>query len=156
MLGRGHFGVNFPVKILEQKSQNLTPTFELCRTAAGLSARHRRSSWSVFSILSKNLIGLKRSRLGCILLHCPGKGDEGGKTFHFKSARFKFAEFRVPEPLEESTGGRGSVVVTGPLQEDCHFQVCHFQKSKFLTNMFFTQICLKNASVKLPTHFEHF
>ena len=71
----------FPSKDSRQKSQNLTPTFELCRTAAGLSARHRRSSWSVFSILSKNLIGLKRSRLGCILLHCPGEGDEGGKLF---------------------------------------------------------------------------
>ncbi len=56
----------------------------------------------------------------------PGRETEGGKSFLY----FKSAEFRVPETLEESTGGRGSVVV-GRLNKIAIFKFAIFKIPNF-------------------------
>ncbi len=123
---------------------------ELCGPLYMLSARHRRSSWSVFSILSKSLLDLKRSRLGCILLHCPGEGDEGGKTFLY----FKFAGFSVPEPLEESTGGRGGRSSSEwAASKRLPFSRLSFSKFQFFDKHVFNSKLLEKCICDVPVAF---
>ncbi len=122
MFGTGHFGAHFPVGILDWEMSQKSQNHDHSPHASGLSARHRHPTWWSFSNTSTTFSWVESVPFAMYTTTLPREGRK--RWGKLSSARFKSARFAHSRaaPLEESTGGRGSVVVTGPLQKDCDFQ----------------------------------
>ena len=109
--------------------------------------------WSIFfSNKSIKFLWVQTVPLGMYTTTLPREGIRRGKTFR----NFKFAEFASRTPPGGIYRGEGQCSSDWAASKRLSFSRLSISKSQILTKSFFTQICLKNASVKFPSHFEHF
>ncbi len=125
---------------------------DLVRHASGLSATNRHPTCWFFSNKSIKFLLVQTVPLGMYTTTLPREGIRRGKTFR----NFKFAEFASRTPPGGIYRGEGQCSSDWAASKRLSFSRLSFSKSQICDKSILYSNLLENASVKFPSHFEHF